>query len=209
MIIHLAEFRIKPGFEAEVVATLQHATPGGERPEGVVAHSVGRRLGQSHRWHLMACAWRDFETWRHALNDAGSPICLTRVADKLDDRRDSVVDVVASAGPSWEEGRVLRIYRARVRADQLDEWEARARGPVEWLSGRDGLVSIVVGPSWPRPESGNDRVVFAISAWRDWSDVLSATGGRIHAALLRTELSDLEQPIGAEHYELLEAPQVE
>jgi hypothetical protein len=184
VIVHLVEFRIKPGFEGEVVAALQHQAVGGNRPAGVLAHSIGRRLGHGHRRYVYAC--------------------LTRVSHLLLERRDCVVDIVASAGPSWEEGRVLRIYRAAVLSDDLAEWETRARGPVGWLSGRPGLVSILVGPSWPRPEAGDERTVLAISAWREWSDVLSATGGRIGGTLERTELADLEKPLGADHYELIQ-----
>jgi heme-degrading monooxygenase HmoA len=206
VIVHLVEFRIKPGFEAEVVASLYQAAAGGSRPEGLLAHSVGRRLGESHRRHILACAWRDLESWQRGLDEGNSPMCLSRVAERLQDRHESVIDVVASAGPSWEEGRVLRVYRARVHSESLTEWEARARGPVAWLANRPGLVSITVGPTWPRPESDGDRVVFAISAWLDWSDVLAATGGRIHGALQRTELADLERPLGAQHYELLAPP---
>ena len=209
MIVHLVEFRIKPGFEAEVVASLHHRSQADERPAGVLAHSIGRRLGQRHRRYVFACAWRDFESWRRGMEVEDLPACLTLVADRLDERHDSVVDVVASAGPSLEEGRVLRIYRATVRAGDLAEWEAWARGSVEGLAERPGLVSLLVGPSWPRPEADDDMTVFAISAWRDWSDVLAATGGRIKQALDRTELTDLERPLGAEHYELLDSPTAE
>ena len=209
MIIQLVEFRIKPGFEAEVVATLHHRSGASERPPGVLAHSIGRRMGHSHRRYVFACAWQDFESWRHGMEADDLPACLTRVAGRLGERRDSLVDVVASAGPSWEEGRVLRVYRASVRAGDMAEWEARARSPVEWLAGRPGLVSILVGPSWPRPAAESERTVFAISAWRDWSDVLSITGGHIDQPLERTELTDLETPLGAQHYELLDHPATE
>ncbi len=206
VIVHLVEFRIEPGFEAEVVASLHHSARVGKRPAGVLAHSVARRLGHGHRRYIFACAWQDFEGWRSTLDGEDSPACLSLVGHRLDDRRDSVVDVVASAGPSWEEGRVLRVYRAAVRADDLPEWEARARGPVAWLAERPGLVSILVGPSWPRPEADSERTVYAISAWREWSDVLSNTGGRIGRALSRTELAGLERPLGVQHYELLSPP---
>ena len=204
MIVHLVEFRIKSGFEAEVVATLQLPGPASAWPAGLVAHCVGRRMGHSHRKHVFACAWQDFESWRHGLDEADSPSCLTRVADRLEDRRDSVVDVLASVGPRWDEGRVLRIYRATVAADSLAEWEAKALGPVGKLSGLDGLVSILVGPAWPRPDGQGDRTVFAISAWRDWSAVLSATGGRIDRLVQRTELADLERPVRVDHYQILD-----
>ncbi len=209
MIVHLVEFRIKPGFEGEVVAALHHQSAGGNRPAGVVAHSIGRRLGHGHRRYVFACGWQDFESWQAGLDGEDFPACLTLVSDRLDDRRDCVVDVLASAGPSWEEGHVLRIYRAAVRADRLAEWEARARGPVGWLAGRQGLVSILVGPSWPRPASDGEQTVLAVSAWREWSDVLAATGGRLDQPLERTELADLEKPLGADHYELMRPPSSE
>jgi hypothetical protein len=128
VIVHLVEFRIKPGFEGEVVAALQHQAAGGNRPAGVLTHSIGRRLGHGHRSFVFACAWQDFESWRSGLDVEDSPACLTRVSSRLIERRDCVIDVVASAGPSWEEGRVLRIYRAAVRAEDLAEWETRASG---------------------------------------------------------------------------------
>jgi len=206
VIVHLVEFRIKPGFEAEVVASLHHSARVGKRPAGVLSHSVAHRLGHAHRRYIFACAWTDFEAWRRALGADESPACLSLVAHRLDERRDCVVDVVASAGPSWEEGRVLRVYRAAVRADDMEEWEARVRGPVAWLAERPGLVSVLVGPSWPRPEADSERTVYAISAWREWSDVLSNTGGRIGRALSRTELAGLEKPLGVQHYELLSPP---
>jgi hypothetical protein len=206
VIVHLVEFRIKPGFEAEVVASLHHSARVGKRPAGVLSHSVAHRLGHAHRRYIFACAWTDFEAWRRALDADESPACLSLVAHRLDERRDCVVDVVASAGPSWEEGRVLRVYRAAVRADDMEEWEARVRGPVAWLAERPGLVSVLVGPSWPRPEADSERTVYAISAWREWSDVLSNTGGRIGRALSRTELAGLERPLGVQHYELLSPP---
>jgi hypothetical protein len=206
VIVHLVEFRIKPGFEAEVVASLHHSARVGKRPAGVLSHSVAHRLGHAHRRYIFACAWTDFEAWRRALGADESPACLSLVAHRLDERRDCVVDVVASAGPSWEEGRVLRVYRAAVRADDMEEWESRVRGPVAWLAERPGLVSVLVGPSWPRPEADSERTVYAISAWREWSDVLSNTGGRIGRALSRTELAGLEKPLGVQHYELLSPP---
>ncbi len=203
VIVHLVEFRIAPGHEAEVVACLRHPElRAGPRPEGLIADSVGRRLGQKQREHVLVTSWKDEKSWRKG-TDNGSPRCLAQVADLLTDRRDVRFRVVGCSGSGLEAGKILRVYRGRVALASLPAWEARACEPIEWLSGKPGLVSLAVGPSMD--ESGADeREVMAVSSWRDWDAVLEATGGHLDRLLEATEMSELEHPVDVEHYQLID-----
>jgi hypothetical protein len=43
-----------------------------------------------------------------------------------------------------------------------------------------------------------------LTAWTEWDLLLAATGGRLERTLIDTEISDLERPARADHFELLE-----
>lgn len=83
--------------------------------------------------------------------------------------------------------RVLRVFRGRVRAGELDRYaeevEAGARSDLE--AGR-GPLALYLGGDPARPDA------FAtISTWPDWATVEAATGGDIH------------QPVATRHPERL------
>src|SRR5512143_924758 len=110
LIVHLVEFRIQPGHEVEVVAALRHPELFGPRPDGLLADSVGRRLGHQRREHVLATAWQDEASWRGGTDGGQSPRCLARVENMVQERRDSAFRVIAAPGPSWDQGKILRVY---------------------------------------------------------------------------------------------------
>jgi heme-degrading monooxygenase HmoA len=202
-VVHLVEFRIQPGHEVEVVAALRHPELFGPRPEGLLADSVGRRLGHQRREHVLATSWRDEASWRAGIDDGQNPRCLARVAHMVEDRRSSAFRVVASKGPSWDEGKILRVYRGAVGDESMARWEAWACGPAGAVGTDPGLVSLLVGPSMLPDERPGEQVVVAVTAWRDWEAVLAATGGHLDHLLRETEMTELERPLSVEHYQLL------
>ncbi len=207
VIVHLVEFRSAPGHEAEVVACLRHPEVRiGPPPQGLLADTIGRRLGQRHREHVLVTAWKDEPSWRKG-TDNGSPRCLAQVAEWLTARRDCRFRAVACAGPSWQGSKILRVYRGKVPRDSLASWEARANGPMEGLAAKPGLVSIAVGPvtddATADDATAAEQEVVAVSSWRDWDSVLQATGGHLDRLIEETEMSELERKVDVEHYQLL------
>jgi heme-degrading monooxygenase HmoA len=203
VLVHLVEFRIQPGREAEVVAALRHPEAFGPCPEGLLAHSVGRRLGHQCREHVLATAWRNESSWRVGTDGGRLPRCMDRVADLFDERRDSAFHVVASKGPSWDEGKILRVYRGAVGDESMARWQDWASGRVGSVGSDPGLVSLLVGPSVLPEERPGEHVVVAVTAWRSWEAVLAATGGHLDHLLRETEMAELERPLSIEHYQLL------
>ncbi|MGD0862215.1 MAG: hypothetical protein ABSA21_05575 [Candidatus Limnocylindrales bacterium] len=165
--------------------------------------SAGTRLSRHQSEHIVVTCWRTDAAFARGTDPQGVPAYLSPRADLLSARRPSTFRVTASLGSSLEGARILRVYRAQVAAASIAAWERRAAELLTSLSATDGLVAMRAGSSPAGAHSGSGLQVVAVSAWRDWDAVLAATGGHIDRLLQETELADVEEPIGVDHYELL------
>ena len=207
MFVHLIEYRIVPGHEAEVTGFLRHEALAGLPPDGTVARYAGRRMSGVGRRHLLATAWRDAAALAAGTDGRGVPGYLARKAELLADAQTSLYRVVAATGLGRDGARVLRVYRTSIAADAIEAWELRAQETLDGLVGRPGLWAAVAGV-W----AGGREVTLApgeagivvLTAWTEWDLLLAATGGRLERTLIDTEISDLERPARADHFDLLE-----
>ena len=213
MIVHLLEFRVVPGHEAEVIGFLRHAVPAERRLKGLLTRCTGRRLNRRQPELIALTCWRDNATFAAGTDPLGAPAYLSSKADLLTDRRSSTFRASAIAGDDPEPAHILRVYRAGVAVGSTAEWERCAGEQLAELTAMDGLVFVragivpagaaLAGSSLADGQPGDEASVIALSAWRDWDAVLAATGGHIDRLLETNALADLERPIGVDHYELL------
>lgn len=208
MILHLVEYRVVPGHEAEVAGYLRHKALATPPPEGLISRFVGWRLSQQGREHLAATTWRDASAFARGTNAEGVPAYLVPESSLLGDKTSRQYRVVASTGLDRVGARVLRVYRTSIAAGAVGLWKRRALEPVGQLASKQGLLTVVAGveiddgkAAPPTEEAG----VVVLTAWTEWDLLLTATGGRLNSALLDTELADLERPASADHFELVEA----
>jgi hypothetical protein len=207
VIVHLLEYRVVPGHEAEVVGFLSHQATVAQADEGVVMRCFGRRLGTQGREHLAATVWTGWDAFRRGTHDGGLPRSLSAKSGLLGVERSSRYRVVATAGLGCEGARVLRLYRATIAGDSVETWERRALEAVGQLASREGLLTVVAGVSKDQDGSiaqAGEASVVVLTAWADWDLLLTATGGRLNSALADTELADIERPANADHYEVIE-----
>lgn len=203
MIVHLLEFRVTPGHEAEVVGFIRHSGPADSASAGILMQCLGRRLSRHQQEHIAVTSWRDEAALAHGTDPFGMPVYLSPRADLLGDRKLSSFRVSAALGDGVEGARVLRVYRANVAAADVAEWARRAVEHLAGLVGTEGLVYVREGVGMAGANPEGDVPVLALSCWRDWDAVLAATGGHIDRLVQSTELVDLERFIGVDHYELL------
>jgi hypothetical protein len=201
-IIHLFEYRVQPGFDAEVERFLRHVTAEHKKPAGLVARSAGRRLGRDQREYILGSIWLDEKSFAQGTDARGVPSCLAAKGGLLRDLRSSDYTVVAPAAASWAHAQILRVYRASVRNEDVAAWRQRAIEPIGRLSAKDGLNAVLAGFGESATSEPAVTPVIAITVWRDWESVLLATGGHLDRLLKETELGDLESPIDVEHYQL-------
>jgi hypothetical protein len=208
MIVHLVEYRIQPGYEAEVTGLLVHEFTAAPLPDGLVSRFSGRRLRGHGRQHFVATTWRDPEALARATDEHGLPAYLAERSSLIGDRAMSRYRVVASTGLGREGAKVLRLYRTSIAADAVESWKRRAVETTDRLVRKHGLLVALAGVETDEadavPVEGNARIA-VLTAWAEWDLLLAATGGRLDKALLDTELTDLEQPASADHFELLRA----
>jgi hypothetical protein len=207
VIVHLLEYRVLAGHDAEVAGFLRHRALAEPPRDGLVCRFAGRRLSQQGREHIAATTWRDEFSFAHGTDAEGVPAYLAPESVLLGDKASSRYRVIASTGLGCEGARVLRLYRTSIAADTVEQWARRALEPVDQLATKRGLLTVVAGvdiESEATPQTGEVRVV-VLTAWSEWDLLLGATGGRLNRALLDTELADLERPATADHFELLEA----
>lgn len=214
VLIHLFEYRVLPGHEAELVGYVRHFVLPAARPAGAASSCVARRLGQGRPDFVALSAWEDEEACAADIDEHGVPRTLLPQASLLVDCRSSLYRVVASVDLDCDNARILRIYRATIPRDDMEHWQERAVNAAEGLTGRPGLMSVQVGlgaeiadqPGAVHPDAVQQDAVsmVALTAWRDWDSLIAATGGHLDRGLLETELIDLEQPVGADHYQMLE-----
>lgn len=205
MIVHLLEFRVVPGHEAEVTGFLRHTAPGGRPSAGILMRCVGSRLNRHQQEHLVVTCWRDGAAFTRGTDPQGVPGYLAPKADLLSEPRSSGFRVSAALGDEPDGARILRVYRAQVAAASVVEWEGRAAEQMTALSGKQSLIFARAGVVLDDERPSDEVSVVALSAWRDWDAVLAATGGHIDRLVQDTELIDLERPVGVDHYELFES----
>ena len=205
MLIHLPEFRVLPGFDAEVTAYLRHHAIDADLSEGMISRFLGRRLGRQGREHLAATIWRDAASMDRGTDRAGIPRYIAPKVSLVGDTISNRYRVVASTGVGGEGARVLRLYRTSIAAGSVEIWERRALWPVGQLVAAQGLLTAVAGIAIDGDRSmeqaGSVRVV-VITVWTEWNLLMAATGGRLDGALLGTQLEDLEGPASVHHFEL-------
>jgi hypothetical protein len=197
------EFLVEPGHEAEVAGFMRNAGTGRRAPAGLEMLCLGRRLSRNQQEHVIVSSWSDEAAFEKATDHVGLPAFLAPKADLLSVRRAADFAVSASLGSGPEGGRILRVYRARVAAEAVDEWTARSLEQIPGLSEKDGLLCVRAGVGRGAADARGEVLVLALSAWRDWDAVLAATGGHIDRLLKSTELIGLERPMGVDHYELV------
>jgi hypothetical protein len=207
VIVHTLEYRVVPGHEAEVTGYLRHGALTETPSNGLAARFVGRRLSDKGREHLAVTTWRDQAAFARGTDDEGLPAYLTSQSSLLRDRESSRYRLVASTGLDRVGGRVLRLYRSSVAAEAIEMWERRALGHVGRLARREDVLTVVAGVEIEAGGEGRRAGaadVVVLTVWREWDRLLAATGGHLDRSLTGADLSDLEPPGTADHFELLE-----
>ena len=206
MILHLLEFRVVPGHEAEVVGFLRQQATVAKADEGIVTRCFGRRLGTQGREHLAATVWSGWDAFRRGTDGEGLPGFLSAISVLLGVESSTRYRVVASTSLRCEGARILRLYRTTIAADAVETWERRALEPVGQLASREGLLTVVAGVGKDQGGSvaqAGEASVVVLTAWSDWNLLLAATGGHLNSALADSELADLERSANADHYEVI------
>jgi hypothetical protein len=202
---HVFEYRVLPGHEAEVVGFVRHSFLAGPLPAGAGRRRIARRLSQGGPEYVAVTSWVDEEALRAGTDERGVPRSLAPKADLLAGCSSAVYRISAAAESSCDEARILRIYRATVASTDLERWQQRAQETAAALTARAGLLGIQAGQSLEASGRADSVSVVAITAWRDWESVILATGGHLDRLLLDSALIDLENEVGVEHYQMLEA----
>jgi hypothetical protein len=96
--VHLIEYRIVPGHEAEVTGFLRHEALGGPLPDGMVARFAGRRLRGDGRRHIVATTRRDSAALAAGTDVGGVPGSLAGKVELLANAQTSLFRVVAATG---------------------------------------------------------------------------------------------------------------
>ena len=126
--------------------------------------------------------------------DAGGPAATT------DERRPEVMPVrVSFRGQGTDAARVLRIFRGRVRADELDRYidEAETGTQADGAAGR-GPLALYIATVDTIPDA-----FVTVSAWSEWSVIEAATGGDIRRPVATRHPERLVES-EATHYEVIE-----
>lgn len=205
MIVHLLEYKVIPGHEAELAGHLRHVSLAVRPQPGQMARYVGRRLSHRERQHVAVTTWSDSSALDHGTDAAGIPEYLAPVADLLGDKAARQYRVVASIQLGGEPACVLRVYRTSVAAEAVETWERRTLESVGRLASKRGLLAVIAGLDVSGTEAGSQASVVVLTAWTNWDLLLAATGGRLNRPIIDTELADLERPAIADHFELFEA----
>jgi hypothetical protein len=212
VIVHMLEFRVVPGREAEVTAFLRHPPPADGHPDDAPVTCTGRRLGRQHSEYILTSVWRDARTFERETDPAGRPVYLTPKLDLLASSSCSAFAVLSAHwGDAFEGSKILRVYRGSVHASDMAEWLKRVDKEAPAVSVNTGLRAVLIGTVIPMAGEGSGEAaadgqmaVMAISAWSDWNAVLTATGGHIDRPVLFTEVEDIETPSSVNHYQLLD-----
>jgi hypothetical protein len=206
VIIHLLEFRVVPGHEAEVAGYLRHGGLAAHPPNGLLARHVGRRMSARGREYLAATTWLDEAAFDRGTIREGLPAYLAPASSMLGDKAASRYRVLASTGLGSVGARVLRLYRTSIAADSVGLWEKLTLESLGRLVSTEGLLTAVAGVGLDGDEPAahaGEACVAVLTAWTEWNRLLVATGGRLNEAILDTDLVDIEGPATTDHFELL------
>lgn len=207
VIVHLLEFRVVPGHEAELAGYLRHVALVTPPPEGLTARFVGGRLIGQGRAHLAVTAWRDASAFAAGTDADGVPAYLAQVSSLLGDKASGQYRVVASIGLGHERAAVLRVYRSSIATEAVESWERQVIESVHQLAPTEGLLTVIAGvqlSSGASPRAGEANVA-VLTAWTKWDVLLTATGGRLNSAIIDTEFAGLERSASADHFEFIES----
>jgi hypothetical protein len=202
-IVHLVEFRVVPGHEAEVLAYLRNAAPGDRHSAGLQVACIGRRLRGHLQEHIVVAGWRDRRDYARGTGSLGVPRYLSAKADLLSELRSSAFEVSTALGDGTEGTRVLRVYRTHVAASSLGDWQRRSVEPLARLSEKEGMLYLRAGTGLAGPDASGEVPILILAGWRDWDVMLAATGGHIERPTQETDLDDVEGPGDLDHFELL------
>jgi hypothetical protein len=206
MIVHMLEYRVVPGHEAEVTGYLRNGALTTTPSDGLVARFVGRRLSDRGREQLAVTTWRDEAAFASGTDAEGLPAYLAPESSLLCSRASSRYRLVASTGLDRAGGRVLRLYRSSVAAEAIEMWERRALELIGRLARSEGALTVVAGVEIEAVGEGRRAEaadVVVLTVWREWDPLLAATGGHLDRSLMGTDLPDLERSATADHFELL------
>jgi hypothetical protein len=204
VIVHLLDYRVVPGHEAEVEGFLRHQGLVGSAPRGMVCRYVGRRLRSQGPEHLAVSVWSGPEALRSGLGEQGIPSFFAATSDLLGTKSSSRYRVVASTGLGARGARVLRVYRTAIPADAVVAWGRQTLEAVGRLPVNEGFLTAFAGISAdpPGPAAGAGGIV--VTAWTDWDLLLAAIGGRLNSPLLGAGIDDLENQATRDHYGVIE-----
>ena len=208
VIVHLLEFRVLPGHEAEVAAYLRRF-PHEDKPAGLLpAACAGHRVGRQHSEFVLASVWQDAGALGSAIGPGGLPSGLS--PNLLASPSPVSFEIQAAYwGAGFRGARILRVFRGTIKAASLDLWRRRMDERVPALSKRPGLQAFLVGAVTDGPGAKtvaqDGRVAFiALSAWHDWDSVLAASGGHVDRPVVESNPADPEDLVGVSHYPLLD-----
>jgi hypothetical protein len=208
VIVHLLDYRVVPGHEAEVLGYLRHTALAEPPNEGLIARYVGGRLSQQVREQIAATVWQDGSSLARGTDEKGIPAFLSPEQSVLGDRTARQYRVIASTGIGREGAHVLRVYRTSIAPEAVEEWEKRTTESTGQMASKGGLLTVIAGVEMDTGAALSDPgevCVAVLTAWNEWDLLLRATGGRLNRGLIDTELVDIERPATADHYEILEA----
>jgi hypothetical protein len=127
-IVHLLEYRIRPGHDAEVTSLLRRELLTGQ----------GRQ-------HFVATTWCDQAALARAVDAEGLPAYLAARTSLLSHLETSRYRFAASTGLGREGAKVLRLYRTTIAADAVESWERRAVETIGRLVATPGLLAAEAG----------------------------------------------------------------
>lgn len=204
VIVHLLDYRVVPGHEAEVEGFLRHQGLVGPGLRGMVCRYVGRRLGTQGPEHLAVSVWSGPEALRSGLGERGIPSFLAATSELLGAESSSQYRVVASSGLDAKGARVLRVYRTAIAADAVVAWGRRALEAVGRLPAKEGFLTVFAGVSADPVGLAADAGAIVVTAWTNWDLLLAAIGGHLNSPLLGTGIDDLENEATRDHYGVIE-----
>lgn len=195
-VLRLLEFRPRrPAFDTilrdEVVPAML-AMP------GIVDVFAGRSGPDELGRRLVASVWESERAMQASLGDGGPGEALgqTYLGATMD--RDAAHLPLRLCFPVSQpvRGGILRLFRGRVRAGELDDYVREALGGTEAdRAARHGPVGLFLGT--PGPGS-----FVTLSIWADWDDLLAATGGN-HERPIATRHAERLVAWEVSHYEVL------
>jgi hypothetical protein len=156
---------------------------------------IGRQGSPADQRRVLASTWTG-EPGAH-------PVDLEILADPalppgiaIVDRVDQVELAVHARFERSEPARILRVFRGRVKAGELDAYVGEAaRGMAADSEVNDGLMAFVLGTDPP-------EMFLTVSAWTGWAAIEAATGGNTRQPFATRNAERLAS-FSVAHYEIL------